>query len=155
MRLLILGLAMATTCLAAADQPPAASAATWHLVAQVYSLHEHTTRAELTNSTPGLAVMRRTPEHWLAGGGVFRNSLGRTAGYAFVGKQWELGPVYVGGIGGVTHRYNYNNGGPVPLAALSITVPVHRDWAVELLGIPRIRDYTYTTLHFAVSWRFR
>mgnify|MGYP002403050898 CR=1 FL=1 len=136
-----------------AQDPPAV--ASWHLVAQLYSLHEHTIRTDLTNNTPGLGIMRRTPDHWLLGGGVFRNSVGRTAGYVYVGKQWPFGRVYAGGITGATHRYNYNDGGIVPLGALSVTVPLNRDWSLELLGIPRIRDYTYTTLHFAVSWRFR
>jgi hypothetical protein len=62
-------------------------------VAQLYSLPEHTTQADLTNHTPGLGLIRRTEDNWLAGAGVFRNSLGRTAGYSDLGKQWPVGRV--------------------------------------------------------------
>jgi hypothetical protein len=144
--LLALGLAATAAC---------AQEASWHLTLQLYSLHENTTRADLTDKTPGIGVLRRSPEHWLAGAGVFRNSLGRTAGYGYVGKQWPLGPVYVGGIGGLTHNYDYNDRGIAPLGAAVVTVPWAENWALELAGIPRIRDYTYTTLNFTVSWRFR
>ena len=42
--------------------------------------------------------MRVTENHWIAGAGIFRNSLARTAGYAYVGKEWPVGKVLVGGI---------------------------------------------------------
>lgn len=132
-----------------------AADATWHLTAQVYSLHEHTTQADLTNDTPGLGIMRRSPENHLFGAGIFRNSIGRTAGYAYVGKQWRFRRVLAGGIAGVTHRYNFNNGGPVPLGAAVVTVPLTDSLALDLVGIPRIANYTYTTLNFSISWRFR
>lgn len=149
MRWLLLPLTLSVISCGFAAEP------SWHLTMQAYSLHEHTTRADLTNNTPGIGVMRRTEDNWLAGGGVFRNSLGRVAGYVYVGKQWSLGPVYAGGIAGVTHRYNFNNGGPVPLAAAVVTVPISPSWSVELVGIPRIGDYTFSTLNFSLSWRFR
>lgn len=133
----------------------AAAEPTWHLSLQVYSLHEHTRQDDLTNNTPGVGLVRRTPEHWLAGAGVFRNSLGRTAGYGFVGKQWPAGRVLLGGIGGVTHRYNFNGGGIVPLGAALATVPLNDRWSLEFIGIPRLKNYTYATLHVSASWRFR
>lgn len=127
----------------------------WHLSLQLYSLHEHTTQDDLTNHTPGLGLIRRTEDHWLAGGGIFRNSLGRTAGYGYLGKQWPVGAVLVGGIAGVTHRYNFNNGGIVPLGAAIVSVPLAERWSLDLAGIPRLKNYTYATLHASVSWRFR
>lgn len=128
---------------------------TWHLTAQVYSVHEHTTHDDLTNDTPGLGVMRRSPTNYLLGAGIFRNSIGRTAGYAYGGKQWRLGRVLAGGIAGVTHRYRFNNGGVVPLGAAVVTVPLTESIAIDLVGIPRIANYTYATLNFSLSWRFR
>jgi hypothetical protein len=128
---------------------------TWHLSLQLYSLHEHTSAVELTNNTPGIGVMRVTDDNWLAGAGIFRNSLARTAGYAYLGKEWPVGKVLIGGIAGVTHHYNFNNGGLVPLGGLLVTVPLTDSWDLDMIGIPRIGGYTYTTLHFALRWRFR
>jgi len=128
---------------------------TWHLSLQLYSLHEHTTQTDLTNNTPGLGVIRVTEDNWLAGAGIFRNSLARTAGYAYVGKEWPVGKILVGGIAGVTHHYDFNHGGAVPLGAALVTVPLADRWALDLIGIPRISGYTYNTLHFAVRWQFR
>lgn len=139
----------AATARAAQTQP------TWHLSLQLHSLHEHTTEVDLHDDTPGIGVMRITPGLWLTGAGVFRNSLARTAGYAYVGKQWPIGKIQVGGIAGLTHHYNFNNGGIVPLAAGMVTIPLHDRWAIDILGIPRIDGYTYTTVHFALRWRFR
>ncbi len=146
-RFLLLALCLAATAVAA--EP------TWHLSLQLYSLHEHTTETDLTNNTPGLGLMRVTENNWIAGAGIFRNSLARTAGYAYVGKEWPVGKVLVGGIAGVTHRYNFNNGGPVPLGAVLVTVPLADRWALDLIGIPRLSGYTYNTLHFAVRWQFK
>ena len=128
---------------------------TWHLSLQLYSLHEHTTQNDLTNNTPGLGVMRVTENNWIAGAGIFRNSLARTAGYAYVGKEWPVGRVLVGGIAGVTHHYNFNDGGLVPLGGLLVTVPLADRWALDMIGIPRISGFTYNTLHFAVRWQFK
>ncbi|MDI1248504.1 MAG: hypothetical protein PSV13_06435, partial [Lacunisphaera sp.] len=72
MRFALLAALLATA--AAAAEP------TWHLSLQLYSLHEHTTQENLTNNTPGLGVLRVTENHWLAGAGIFRNSIARTAG---------------------------------------------------------------------------
>lgn len=135
--------------------PLSGAEATWHLTAQVYSWHEHTSQDDLTNHTPGLGVMRRSPENFLAGAGLFRNSIGRTAGYAYVGKQWPLGRVFLGGIAGLTHHYHFNNGGIVPLGAAVVTVPLTDSLALDLVGIPHLANYTYATLNFSVSWRFR
>jgi hypothetical protein len=149
MRFLVLAIALAAGAGASAAAP------TWHLTLQLYSLHEHTSRDELTNETPGIGVMRRTSDHWLAGAGVFRNSVGNTAGYGYVGKQWPVGRVLAGGIAGLTHNYRFNHGGLVPLAAGVVTVPLAENWSLELIGIPRVKNYSYTTLNFSVSWRFR
>src|SRR5258708_19137348 len=96
-----------------------------------------------------------TDDHWLAGAGIFRNRLARPAGYAYLGKEWAVGKVLVGGIAGMTHHYNFNNGGLVPLGGLLVTVPLTDGWDLDMIGIPRIGGYTYTTLHFALRWRFR
>src|SRR5438045_3511600 len=85
-----------------------AADATWHLNAQVYSFHEHTTKDYLYNTTPGLGVVRRH-DNWLEGVGVFRNSIGRWAGYGYAGYQFPVaqfstGPLRIGGIAGVTHH---------------------------------------------------
>lgn len=147
---------MRTTLLAFLLAGPAlAVEPTWHLSLQLCSLHEHTTEADLTNNTPGIGVMRVTDDNWLAGAGIFRNSLGRGAGYAYIGKEWPLGRVLVGGIAGVTHHYNFNDGGLVPLGAALVTVPLNDRWALDFLGIPRLNGYTYNTLHVALRWRFR
>ncbi len=132
-----------------------AANATWHVTAQVYSLHEHTAQDDLTNDTPGLGVLRRSPQNYLLGAGIFRNSIGRTAGYAYIGRQWCLGRILAGGIAGATHHYRFNNGGIVPLGAAVVTLPLTDSLAIDLVGIPRIRSYTYATLNFSLSWRFR
>jgi len=139
-------------CLVAAAT---AAEPTWHLSLQLGSLHEHTTETDLTNNTPGLGLMRVTENNWIAGAGIFRNSLARTAGYAYLGKEWPVGKVLVGGIVGVTHHYNFNDGGLVPLGGVLVTVPLADRWALDLIGIPRISGYTYNTLHFAVRWQFK
>ena len=147
MRSLLLAALLATA--ASAAEP------TWHLSLQLYSLHEHTTQTTLTNNTPGLGVMRVTDDNWLAGAGIFRNSLARTAGYVYIGKEWAVGKILVGGLAGLTQHYNFNNGGLVPLGAALVTVPLADRWALDLIGIPRISGYTYNTLHFALRWQFR
>jgi hypothetical protein len=150
MRLLLLALLLAATASAAEADKPA-----WHLSLQLYSLHEHTNETDLTDFTPGVGVMRVTPDYWLAGAGIFRNSIARTAGYAYVGKQWRLGKIQAGAIAGLTHHYNFNNGGIVPLGAAVISVPLAERWTLDVLGIPRVSNYTYATVHFAVRWRFK
>jgi hypothetical protein len=127
---------------------------TWYLSAQVYSLHEHTASVDLHNTTPGLGLLRRQ-DGWLAGAGVFRNSLGRWAGYGYDGYQWPVGPVLVGGVAGITHHYDANAGGPVPLAAGVVTLPLSKKVALDLVAIPHVANYTYTTLNVSLSWRFR
>jgi hypothetical protein len=127
---------------------------TWHLSVQTYSLHEHTSEIELHNTTPGLGLLRRQ-DGWLAGAGVFRNSVGRWAGYGYGGYQWPVGPVLIGGIAGATHHYNFNNGGIVPLGAAVVTVPVSKTVALDFVAIPRVTNYTYATLNASVSWRFK
>lgn len=132
---------------------------TWHVAVQTYSFHEHTTETDLHNTTPGGGLIRRQ-DNWLLGAGVFRNSIGRWAGYGYGGYQWPLwqtraGPIRAGAIAGVTHRYLWNDGGIVPLGAAVVTVPVTETIAVDLVGIPRIKDATYATLNISFSWRFR
>lgn len=150
--LLFLGLLGATASLRAND-------ASWHLNVQAYSFHEHTTETDLHNTTPGLGVIRREG-NWLAGAGVFRNSIGRWAGYGYGGYQVPIGnlpagPIRIGGIAGATHHYYWNDGGIVPLGAAVVTVPVARRLALDLVGIPRIKNATYATLNVSVSWQFR
>jgi len=132
---------------------------TWHLNVQAYSFHEHTTQDYLWNTTPGLGLIRRQ-NNWLAGAGVFRNSIGRWAGYGYAGWQYPVaefaaGPLRIGGIAGATHHYFFNDGGIVPLGAAVVTVPVTKTVAIDLVGIPRIKNATYATLNLSLSWRFR
>jgi hypothetical protein len=136
-----------------------ANGPTWWLNAQAYSFHEHTSETYLHNTTPGLGLIRRH-DNWLEGVGVFRNSVGRWAGYGYVGWQAPIGklaagPIRVGGIGGVTHHYYFNDGGIVPLAAAVVTVPMSKTVAIDFVGIPRIANATYTTLNLSLSWRFK
>ena len=96
----------------------------------------------------------------LPGAGVFRNGVGRWAGYGYGGWQYPVfefanGPLRVGGIAGVTHHYFFNDGGLVPLAAAVVTVPITKTVSLDLVGIPRIKNATYATLNLSVSWRFR
>ena len=142
----------ASMLLLATDLKPAE--ATWHLAVQAYSFHEHTSEVELHNTTPGIGVLRRQDD-WLAGAGVFRNSLGRWAGYGYGGYQWPIGPLRVGGIAGVTHHYNANNGGIVPLAGGLVTVPLGGRWEADFVAIPRVANYTYATLNVSLAWRFK
>lgn len=127
---------------------------TWHLNVQAYSFHEHTSEVELYNTTPGIGLLRRQ-DRWMAGLGVFRNSLGRWAGYGYAGYQWPIGPVLAGGIVGATHKYNANNGGIVPLAAGVVTVPLSDRWSIDLVAIPHVANYSYATLNVSLSWRFK
>jgi hypothetical protein len=132
---------------------------TWHLNVQAYSFHEHTSETYLHNTTPGVGVIRRH-DNWLEGAGIFRNSIGRWAGYGYVGYQLPVGhlpagSVRAGGIGGITHHYYFNDGGLVPLAAGVVTIPVTRTVAVDLVGIPRIKNATYATLNLSLSWQFK
>lgn len=127
---------------------------TWHLNVQAYSFHENTSETDLHNTTPGLGLLRRQG-NWMLGAGVFRNSIGRWAGYGYGGYQWPVWRVRVGGIAGITHNYEANDGGAVPLAAAVVTIPLSDRWSIDLVGIPRVDDYTYTTLNVSVSWRFR
>jgi hypothetical protein len=131
----------------------------WHLNVQTYSFHEHTTDVDLHNTTPGLGLIRRQ-DNWLAGAGVFRNSVGRWAGYGYGGYQFPLarmpaGPLRLGAIAGLTHNYNFNDGGIVPLGAAVMTIPVTRTFSIDLVGIPRIKGATYNTLNISLSWQFR
>ncbi len=133
---------------------PALADPTWHLTAQIYSFHEHTTETVLHNTTPGLGVMRRHSD-WLEGAGIFRNSLGRWAGYGYFGWQAPIWRIRAGAIGGLTHNYDANNRGIVPLGAGVVTVPVTQDFAVDVVLIPRVANYTYATANLSLSWRFR
>jgi hypothetical protein len=126
---------------------------------QTYSFHEHTSETDLHNTTPGLGLIRRH-DNWLQGAGIFRNSVGRWAGYGYIGWQIPLGRLpggrmRAGGIAGVTHHYTFNDGGIVPLGAAVVTVPLTPTTAVDLVGIPRIRNATYATLNVSFSWRFK
>lgn len=144
---------------ALAVSPVLAADPTWHLNVQAYSFHEHTTQDYLYNTTPGVGVIRRQ-DNWLAGVGIFRNSVGRWAGYGYGGWQYPVaqlanGPLRIGGIAGATHHYFFNNGGIVPLGAAVVTVPVTKTVALDLVGIPRIKNATYATLNLSLSWRFK
>jgi hypothetical protein len=55
----------------------------------------------------------------------------------------------------VTHHYFFNDRGLVPLAAAVVTVPITTTLALDLVGIPRIKNATYATLNLSLSWRFK
>lgn len=136
-----------------------AAPASWQVNAQLYSFHEHTDDEDLQNTTPGLGLIRRE-NNWLLGAGIFRNSIGRWAGYGYGGYQFPLGslpagPLRLGAIAGLTHHYYWNDGGIVPLGAAVLTIPVTHRLSVDLVGIPRIKNATYATLNVSLSWRFR
>ena len=141
-------------CLLLTASRAVASEPAWYLAVQTYSFHEYTSDEKLQNTTPGIGLIRRQGD-WLAGGGIFRNSIGRWAGYAYGGWQRPVGPVRVGGIAGVTHHYHANDGGPVPLAAALVSLPITPNVMIELVGIPRVKNFTYTTLNVSVAWRFK
>ena len=149
MRPILILLAVAAAAFSAHAADP-----TWHLSAQIYSFHENTSQDDLHNTTPGLGLIRRQDD-WLAGAGVFRNSIGRWAGYGYVGWQYPFKRVRIGGIAGITHRYLWNDGGIVPLAAAVVTVPVTKTLALDFVGIPHIRNATYATLNVSLSWQFK
>jgi len=137
----------------------ASNAPTWHLNVQAYSFHEHTTEAYLWNTTPGAGLIRRQ-DNWLLGAGIFRNSIRRWAGYGYAGYQFPLfetraGPLRAGGVAGITHHYLWNDGGIVPLAAAVVTIPIAKTLAIDLVGIPRIKNATYATLNVSLSWQFK
>jgi hypothetical protein len=75
--------------------------------------------------------------------------------YQFPVAQLAAGPLRAGGIAGVTHHYFFNDGGIVPLAAAVVTVPIGKSLALDLVGIPRIKNATYATLNLSLSWRFK
>ena len=134
-----LPLAFLLATVAAAAEP------TWHLSLQLYSLHEHTTQTDLTNNTPGIGIMRVTEDNWLAGAGVFRNSLARTAGYAYVGKEWAVNRPG-------RHRQQLDAALPISTTAALCRsrprwspAPLADRWALDLIGIPRASAATPTT----------
>jgi hypothetical protein len=132
---------------------------TWHLNVQTYSFHPDTDGVYLHNTTPGLGLIRRH-SMWFEGVGIFRNSIGRWAGYGYLGWQHPVlptraGPFRFGAIAGITHHYYFNNGNIVPLVAAVLTVPVTRTIAIDFVGIPRVGDAVYSTLNLSLSWRFR
>jgi hypothetical protein len=154
-----LGSFVALSVLALAGRAAPVTDSTWHLSLQAYSFHEHTTQDYLYNTTPGVGVIHRH-ENWLEGAGVFRNSIGRWAGYGYGGYQFPVaqfstGALRVGGIAGITHHYFFNHGGLVPLAAAVVTVPLTKRLALDLVGIPRIKNATYATVNLSVEWQFK
>jgi hypothetical protein len=152
----LLVLLLSVACAGLAAQTPDT---TWHLNVQTYSFHPKADDVNLHNTTPGLGVIRRQAD-WFQGAGIFRNSIGRWAGYGYLGWQHPFlptraGPFRFGAIAGVTHHYYFNDGGIVPLVAAVLTVPVTKTLAVDLVGIPRVGNSVYTTLNVSLSWRFR
>lgn len=147
-------LGLSATRGASADAGPGErDAATWHLAVQTYSWHEGGAQG-VHDWTPGIGLMRRQGP-WLAGAGLFRNSLGREAGFAYVGWQKPFRRVRLGGILGATHRYYWNDGGIVPLLAAVVTVPLSSRWSTEFIAVPPVKDVSYATVNVTLSWRFR
>jgi hypothetical protein len=132
---------------------------TWHLNIQTYSFHPDTDEQYLHNTTPGIGLIRRHGE-WFEGAGIFRNSIGRWAGYGYLGwqrafYQTRAGAFRLGAIAGLTHHYHFNDGGIVPLAAAVLTIPVTKTIGIDLVTIPRVHSAVYTAVNVSLSWRFR
>lgn len=98
--------------------------------------------------TPGLGVLCRKAD-WLAGAGVYRNSIGTTSKYVMGGYQpLRIGPVAVGAFVGAVDGYRRNHGGFNPMGGLALS------WGhVHVIAWPQVKDYSPAGL--AVSFTFR
>jgi hypothetical protein len=102
--------------------------------------------------TPGIGVLCRQAD-WLAGAGVFSNSIGQASKYAVAGWQpWRIGPVRVGAYAGVIDGYRYKNSDAFPFAAGLLSLPIgHAELHLSLL--PQWRDISPATVGLSITWR--
>jgi hypothetical protein len=95
------------------------------------------------SETPGVGALCRR-ETFLAGAGVYRNSVHRDTGYVAAGWQpWELGAMRIGGIAGIATGYRDY---PVPVAAVFLSV-----WHVHLTLLPKVPGATPATLGVSLT----
>lgn len=106
--------------------------------------------------TPGIGVLCRSggSGDLLAGVGIMRNSVGATSAYAAIGWQpLRIGPVRIGGYGGVINGYPYRDGAPFPFAAGLISIPTGRaEWHLSLL--PAVPGISPATAGLSATWKF-
>ena len=71
------------------------------------------------------------------GTGAYRNSIDRTSAYVLT--RWtplEIAGWRGGAVGGFVTGYDYNGGGPVPMAALAVITPEWQRMSVQVIGVP-------------------
>jgi hypothetical protein len=75
--------------------------------------------------------------------------------YFAVGYQpWRMGPIRLGGIGGVVDGYNFNDGGLMIMAAGMFSMPF--SWGeAHLIVIPLIAGVTPLTLQFSFTLKYK
>ena len=102
--------------------------------------------AGFNSFTPGLGVLCRKKDY-LAGAGVYHNSIRKTSAYAIIGWQpWEVAGVKFGVVVGVATGYYQ----PImPMAAGAISYR-----GVNLLLIPRVQGVTPATLALSFDLHF-
>lgn len=100
-----------------------------------------------TTANPGIGVFVRE-DSFIAGAGVWRNSLKETAPYVFAGWQpANIGPVKIGGILGAT-KYK---GLPRPVGGVLFTYQFKgSEW--HFLATPRVKNYAPATIHLSTSF---
>jgi hypothetical protein len=87
---------------------------------------------------PGLGLEYRLSAEWGVLGGAYLNSDSRVSEYAYL--RWQplaIGPVRLGGIGGVVNHYDENGGRVRGAAMLAASIDFER-LNVALIGIPNI-----------------
>lgn len=90
----------------------------WHLVVHTRSWHASEPEGvDWVEANWGLGIRRQTSARWSWQAGVFRNSLGKPAGYALLdGTPWNVGPMSLGGsVGWVAGGYEVHH---FPVAGL-------------------------------------
>lgn len=109
----------------------------WRTVVSPYTLHWR--YSDEHRSVYALGVERQSPDRWLLGGSLFRNSFGQPSAYAYVGRrttellgspdlfaQWSVGLMY-GYRGKFQHKVPLNVNGFSPGALLSVGWQVNRN----------------------------
>jgi hypothetical protein len=98
-------------------------------------------------ANPGIGLLVRESD-FLAGAGVWRNSVKETVPYGFVGYQpLMIGPVRVGGVAGATKYFGKTRG----LAGALFTYTfASKEW--HLLVTPRVKNLAPTTVMLSASF---
>jgi hypothetical protein len=107
----------------------------------------HDSSAFGTTANPGLGVLVRE-EDFLAGVGVWRNSLREVAPYGFAGWQpLGVGPLRAGGALGAT---KYRQRASLVGGALLTYIHKGREW--HLLLTPKVKNYAPAAVELSVSF---